>query len=124
MGLAVANDEIGGDLFQNHLVQNRPVSAAEAGQLQNINLQSGTGVDKSGKAHGGMGIDWGDVDNDGKLDLFVTTFQNEAKCLYHNDGGGLFTEISSESDLLPPRCPQLALVVSFSMPITTGGSTF
>jgi hypothetical protein len=36
---------------------------------------------------------WGDYDNDGYPDLFVTTFN--PSYLYHNEGGGVFTQIST-----------------------------
>jgi hypothetical protein len=39
-----------------------------------------------------MGVDWGDYDGDGRLDLVVTTFQYEPTSLYHNEGRGAFTE--------------------------------
>ncbi|MBM4434554.1 MAG: CRTAC1 family protein, partial [Chloroflexi bacterium] len=38
------------------------------------------------------GAAWGDVDNDGDLDLYVTTFGGERFHLYINDGRGRFTE--------------------------------
>jgi hypothetical protein len=54
------------------------------------------------------GVAWGDYDNDGWLDLFVSnlgpfdprTYQNlgkEANFLYHNNGDGTFTKITSGS---------------------------
>ena len=81
-GLAIANDEMAGDLFRPH----RSGATVKYARL----ATSGTAYDRDGNVHGGMGIDWGDYDNDGKLDLFVATFQHETKWLYHNDGGDLF----------------------------------
>jgi len=40
---------------------------------------------------------WGDYDNDGFLDLFVSTLNNEVNFLYHNNGDGTFTRILSGS---------------------------
>ncbi|MCW3055349.1 MAG: UnbV [Chthonomonadales bacterium] len=88
-GVAFANDETQGDLLQNQT----------AGTFVNVGTVSSTAYDRDGNVHGGMGVDWGDSDNDGRFDLLVTTFQNESKCLYHNEGGGLFTEISSSIGL-------------------------
>lgn len=45
-----------------------------------------------GKSHGGS---WGDYDNDGDLDLYVTNSYNEANFLYRNDGNSSFTKITS-----------------------------
>jgi enediyne biosynthesis protein E4 len=86
--ISLANDEIAGDLLVH-----------QGTKLQNKANEMGTAYDGEGNVHGGMGTDWGDVDNDGKLDLFVATFQNEVKCLYKNEGDGLFTEMSAMSGL-------------------------
>ena len=48
-----------------------------------------------GASTGGMGTAWGDVDSDGRLDLFVATFQNEPKSLYRDDGG-VYTDLTNE----------------------------
>jgi hypothetical protein len=37
--------------------------------------------------YGGMGIDWGDYDNDGRLDLVIATYQNQGKLVLRNMGG-------------------------------------
>ncbi|RFC55549.1 FG-GAP-like repeat-containing protein [Brumimicrobium aurantiacum] len=38
---------------------------------------------------------WGDYDNDGFLDLFVSNNQNSSNRLYHNDGNGNFTSVQN-----------------------------
>lgn len=38
---------------------------------------------------------WGDYDNDGKLDLFLSTFNGENNLLYHNEGSGVFTKVTT-----------------------------
>ncbi len=81
--IAIANDLRPGDLYRRS-----PGQATFA----NIGATSGTSTDGTGSVHAGMGVDWGDVDRDGKLDFFVTTFTRETKCLYRNLGGGLFEE--------------------------------
>ncbi len=42
----------------------------------------------------GQGTSWGDYDNDGHLDLFVVN-PNAPNFLYHNNGDGTFTKITS-----------------------------
>jgi hypothetical protein len=80
--IALANDLRPGDYY-------RPVAN---GCYENIGQASGTATDDAGTLHAGMGVDWGDADNDGNLDLFVTTYTKEAKCLYHAVGPDLFAE--------------------------------
>ena len=43
---------------------------------------------------GNLGCAWGDYDNDGYLDLFVT-HRNATQTLFHNNGDGTFTQITS-----------------------------
>jgi hypothetical protein len=80
---AIANDEMPGDLLVN-----------AKGHLSNIGPESGIGYTADGKPQGGMGIDWGDYDNDGKLDVAVATFENEAKPVYKNEGNMRFEDQS------------------------------
>src|SRR5262249_16738358 len=89
-GVAVANDARPGDLFQNR---------ADSGRirLENINTVSGTASDRFGHYYAGMGIDWGDYDNDGRPDLFVATFAHEDNCLYHHLGRALVEAGSGEA---------------------------
>jgi photosystem II stability/assembly factor-like uncharacterized protein len=42
-----------------------------------------------------FGVAWGDYDNDGKLDLFVSSGFGENNLLFHNEGGGIFTQITT-----------------------------
>ena len=85
--IALANDEIQGDLFKN------------VGNLRFVDhgIDSNTALSESGNPHGGMGVDWADYDGDGRLDLFVATFQDEEKDLYHNLGDGVFQVVSQET---------------------------
>jgi hypothetical protein len=46
--------------------------------------------------------DWGDYDNDGLLDLFVPDGGGRNHHLYHNDGGGRFTNVAAGAMLTPP----------------------
>ncbi len=99
--IALSNDEMAGDLMLN-----------SSGSFENVGAKSGTAYDSHGNVHGGMGVDWGDYDNDGKLDLLVATFQHEAKCLYHNDGVD-FTESSAQVGLAEKSTSYVAFGVKF-----------
>ncbi len=49
-----------------------------------------------------MGAAVGDYDNDGDLDLFVTGFG--ADTLYHNNGNGTFTDVTTQAGVSATRC--------------------
>lgn len=44
-----------------------------------------------------FGSSWGDFDNDGDLDLVVTTDSNAGNLLYNNDGHGNFTRVTGQA---------------------------
>ena len=54
-------------------------------------VASSAGVADAGPARG---VSWGDYDNDGDLDLYVTN-RNSANQLYRNNGNGTFAEIGA-----------------------------
>lgn len=100
--IALANDEMPGEFY-----------VWDGKHYRQEGESSGTAYSADGNVHGGMGIDWGDYDNDGRLDLFVATFNNEVKALYHNDGGGIFTDQSVETGLSEPALPYVAFGCKF-----------
>jgi len=58
-----------------------------------VEITTGDIVTDGGTSVGGV---WGDYDNDGDLDLFVTNSSDiEANMFYENDGDGTFTKITS-----------------------------
>ena len=69
------------------------------GTFKNTGLLSGTALSAHGKAKSGMGVDAGDVDNDGDEDLLVTNLTGEGADLYVNNGSALFEEQSARSGL-------------------------
>lgn len=101
--IAIANDEIPGDLLRNQ----------GGGKFVNEGETAGTARNHEGAPYGGMGIDWGDYDNDGKLDLIVGTFQNEVKTLYQNNGDGTFTNRSGEMGMDSVALPYVTFGVKF-----------
>lgn len=101
--LYLANDMVQGDLWSR-----------QNGQWKNLAQTSGTGFDAEGHVQGGMGVDSADYDNDGKLDLLVTTYFAQAKALYHNDGNGLFSEKSNDTHLGPPTMKYVGFGATFA----------
>jgi len=90
--LFVANDETPNVLFDNN----------GDGSFTDIALFAGTAYNGEGDAEAGMGVDAGDYDNDGDLDLYVTHFFRETNTLYRNDGGGRFADATVVSGLAAP----------------------
>ena len=52
-----------------------------------------------------MGLAVGDYPNNGPLDLYTTTFSDDYKTLFRNDGGGNFTDISPEMGIAEVTYP-------------------
>ncbi|HJS42527.1 MAG TPA: FG-GAP-like repeat-containing protein [Gemmatimonadales bacterium] len=70
------------------------------------NNRDGTFTDVSAQAGvdlriWGMGAEWGDYDNDGRLDLAVSAYG--ANVLFRNNGNGTFTNVSNRSGIGKPR---------------------
>ena len=83
----VGNDQTGNFLLVNDGKGNFKESAGLAG----------VAYDLAGRAQGTMGVESADVDNDGLLDLFVTTYQQELATLFRNQGKGLFEDVTRVS---------------------------
>ena len=62
-------------------------------------LLSGCALSEDGREQSGMGLGVGDYDGDGWLDIVKTNFADDAIDLYHNNGDGTFTEMSSPAGL-------------------------
>ena len=96
------------DADQNFLYRNNG-----DGTFTDVSLTAGVGFSEDGDAENGMGADFGDYDNNGYLDLVVTNFQDQTNTLYHNEGGGLFSDVSYASKIGTISLPYLAWGVSF-----------
>lgn len=81
MDIFVANDSVRQSLYHNK----------GDGTFEDIAVRSGAGYDENGKTYAGMGVDVGDYDNDGYMDIIITTLSNETYPLYHNDRDLTFT---------------------------------
>ena len=98
LDLVVANDST-----PNYLYRNR-----RDGTFEDVSYLSGFAVNEEGRAQASMGIGVGDYNRDGKLDLFITTFSDDYKTLYRNDGDANFSDVSFRSGLGNPTIPFLA----------------
>jgi hypothetical protein len=99
----IANDNLPGDLFHSD----------GGGRFTNAGARSGTNLDANGNPHSGMGADWADYNNDGRLDAVVTTLEAQPKSLYRNDGGGLFRDVSLRAGLDARAAPYITFGVKW-----------
>jgi len=85
----VANDSTPSLLFKNN----------HNGTFTEVGLLAGVAVDENGGTQGGMGVDAGDYDGDGLLDIVKTNFSDQTTSLYHNRGNGFFTDRTFQAGL-------------------------
>jgi hypothetical protein len=99
----VANDEMPNFLFHNsgHM------------RFTETGLASGIAVGADGKARAGMGIDAGDYDGDGRLDLVITNLDFEMHSLHRGLDRGLFGYATLESGIGFPTLPFVGFGVAF-----------
>lgn len=102
--LYAANDSLPNYLFRN----NGNKTFTEAG------LQAGVALTGDGREQAGMGVDFGDYDNDGDLDLIVTNFSDDYTTLYRNDGAGQFSDVSHAAGIVQPTWAMLSWGVQFA----------
>ncbi len=87
MDVFVANDSVRQSLYRNK----------GNGTFEDIGVISGAAYDEDGKTFAGMGIDCADYDNDGYVDVLITTLSNEKYALYRNNGDLSFTYATNTS---------------------------
>lgn len=102
--LYVANDEMPNYLFRND----------GTGQFTEVGLLTGVALSLDGRVQGGMGVAFGDADNDADLDLVVTNFVDDYNTLYRNDGNGIFTDVTGSTTMLSPALPYVGWGVVFA----------
>lgn len=103
MDLYIANDKVMNLLFVND----------GTGHFTEDALFSGVGFNENGQAEAGMGVDFGDYNRDGWLDLFVTNFSGESNTLYLNEKNGFFTDVTFVSGLGHPSLHLLGFGTKF-----------
>lgn len=100
----VANDSTANFLFRNN----------GDGTFSEESLLAGVALSVDGKEQAGMGVDFGDYDNDGRLDLAVTNFSEDYNSLYRNEGNALFRDVSEMAGLAEPTWLKLSWGVRFA----------
>ncbi|MCI0625005.1 MAG: CRTAC1 family protein [Acidobacteria bacterium] len=82
--LYVANDSTPNLLFLNR----------KNGTFSEEGVLAGVAFSADGREQAGMGVDSGDYNNDGWLDLYVTHFSHDYNTLYLNHRNGFFSDVS------------------------------
>ena len=85
---------VANDMQENQLWINR-----QDGTFVNDALLAGVALNQAGAVEAGMGVDAGDIDNDGDDDLFLTHLEAQTNTLYVNDGAAMFEDRSTMSGL-------------------------
>jgi hypothetical protein len=85
----VASDSTSAILYHNN----------HDGTFTDVALPSGAGLSENGMPQAGMGVGVGDVNDDGRLDLFKTHFADDIPALYRATGKGQFEDVATASGL-------------------------
>ena len=101
--LLVANDST-----PNYFYRNR-----HDGTFEDVSYGSGFALSEDGREQASMGIAVGDYNRDGKVDFFTTTFSDDYKTLYRNEGGGNFADVTYQAGLGDQTVPFLAWGTGF-----------
>jgi hypothetical protein len=103
LDLVVANDSVPRYLYRNR----------HDGTFEDVSYLSGFALTNEGLAQASMGIAVGDYNHDGRLDFFVTTFSDDYKTLYRNDGDFNFSDVTYPAGLGSPTIPFLGWGAGF-----------
>ena len=94
MDLFVSNDTVANYLFINR----------GGGKFEENGFAAGVAYSSEGRARSGMGVDSGDFDNDGWMDLFVANIDEEIFSLYRNNHDGTFDDVAMQAGIgMPTR---------------------
>ncbi len=83
------------------------------GTFQDSSFYSGFALNQDARETASMGLAVGDYKNNGRLDLYTTTFSDDYKTLYRNDGDGNFVDITPQIGLAEPTYPFLSWGTEF-----------
>ncbi len=93
--LFVANDSTPNYLYHNN----------KNGTFTDVGFEQGVSYSETGGEQGSMGVAWGDFNADGRLDLFISNFENEPNALYKNLGTRGFVDVVLPSRIAQPSRP-------------------
>jgi hypothetical protein len=83
------------------------------GTFEDVSFGSGFALNADARETASMGLGVGDYLNNGRLGLYTTTFSDDYKTLFRNEGGGNFTDISPEMGIAEVTYPFLSWGTEF-----------
>ena len=83
------------------------------GTFQDVSFYSGFALNQDARETAAMGLAVGDYLNNGRLDLYTTTFSDDYKNLFRNEGEGNFIEIAPEMGIAEATYPFLSWGTEF-----------
>ncbi len=98
--LFISNDQV-----PNYLLRNTPTNDRLNIRLEDQGFASGLAFNEDGLAMASMGIAADDINGDGRLDFYVTTFKDESKILFLQDAAGLFVDATNAAGLRASSVP-------------------
>lgn len=104
LDLYVANDAGPNYLYRNN----------KEGTFTDVGLISGAALSGNGIEMGSMGVDFGDFDRDGMLDIFVTNFADQENSLYRNLGAQGYADMSWPAKVGAPSFPLVGWGTAFA----------
>jgi hypothetical protein len=95
MDIFVTNDKLHNSLFHNK----------GGGKFEEVAFETGVALAESGQFISGMGVDFRDIDNDGRPDIAFVALDNETFPLFRNIGKGGFADITQSSGMTRLSAP-------------------
>lgn len=89
------NDDLQPEVYvANDAIANQFYLRRPDGKFEERAAACGVALDETGRADGSMGVDISDFTGDGRLDLWVSNYENQSYAFYRNVGGRQFVHSS------------------------------